>query len=179
MTPDSFSDSLVPLEVYLSPGFQPDCEFDEGFLSVRNMGQGEHEAIVEQIAEVVLVSASAASSVRKLKLVANRRLVTGEHRYRVPDICLLDETAVDDRILTEPPFAILEILAPGESLPVLCAKTMEYLESNVAHVWIIDPQSHTAYIVSFEGLEEVEEGLLSIPESEVRLDLQHLLADLS
>ena len=172
MTHDPFDDSLVPLDVYLSNVYDPDCEYDDGFLGVRNMGYGEHEAIVEQIAPLF----AASSKDKKLKLVVNRRLITGEHRYRVPDICLL--AAADEPVLKQPPFAIIEILAPGESLPVLCAKTMEYLEINVAHVWIIDPQGHTAYSVSFEGLEEVEDGVLAVEGNLLQIQLNEIFQEL-
>ena len=42
MATQPVSDRFVPVEEYLSTSYQPDCEYDEGVVVERNLGEIEH-----------------------------------------------------------------------------------------------------------------------------------------
>jgi hypothetical protein len=42
MATQSIADSLISVEEYLSTDYEPDCEYNEGVLEERNLGEFEH-----------------------------------------------------------------------------------------------------------------------------------------
>ena len=56
-------------------------------------------------------------------------------------------------------------------------RTADYLEMGVAYVWILDPQTRQAYIVTAaEGLREVKNGILRTENPVIEVPLAEVFA---
>jgi Uma2 family endonuclease len=99
-------------------------------------------------------------------------------RFRVPDIAVLRTGSKREPILTHPPFLIVEVQSPDQSLRYTEAKAIEYLAFGVEHVWVVDPYARVAYRGTANGLELVRSGELAIPGTPIQISVQELFAEL-
>jgi Uma2 family endonuclease len=91
---------------------------------------------------------------------------------------ILRAGAPRERVLTHPPLLVIEILSPEDTLRRTAAKAAEYLTFGIEHVWVIDPNARVGYCGTPNGLELARSGELSIPETQIRIVLADLFAEL-
>jgi Uma2 family endonuclease len=149
--------SLVSVEEYLSQTYEPDCDYVDGRLEERNLGEVDHSWLQMAIAAFF-------HSRRKewsITVLPEQRVQVKATRYRVPDICVLLGPKPTEQILTSPPFLCIEVLSPEDRMHRVRACIGDYLEMGVPHVWVLDPKSRTAYsATATTGLQEVTGGIL-------------------
>jgi len=143
------SSTLIPLGEYLETMYEPDCEYIEGELLERNMGEPEHAGLQG------LLTAWLIARRRQLGLhiFPECRVQVASRRYRIPDIAVTKHKA-RGRVLLEPPFLCIEILSPDDRASRLENKIDDYLRFGVAHIWVIDPQRRSAWSYTREGRRE-------------------------
>ncbi len=82
-------------------------------------------------------------------------------RFRIPDICVLSESAPWERIIRTAPELCIEILSPEDSLSRVTDRLRDYLEMGVPVCWVIDPVRERGWTAWSGGpLEEVSDGML-------------------
>lgn len=75
-----------------------------------------------------------------------------------------------EAVLTRPPFLCIEILSPEDRMSRILERVHEYLAFGVPYLWIVDPESRTAYQYTKEEGREVREELTTAnPDIAVRL----------
>src|SRR5580700_1095507 len=153
----------VSLDEYLSTVYDPDCEFVDGELIERNMGESDHSAL-QGIIFALLFNQS-----RKLGIYVfpELRVQVAARRYRIPDITVTTRK-VKGRILREPPFLCIEVLSPEDRASRIETKIDDYLAFGVKHIWIIDPREKKGWSYTREGKREPTEVLTT---SDPRLTL--------
>jgi Uma2 family endonuclease len=136
----------MDVEEYLHTSFDgADCEYLEGEIVERNMGQTLHGTIQAWIAYLLLQRASAAG----IRVVAEIRIRITNQRYRIPDIGVW--RASDDLGIGIPncsPFLAIEILSPDDRPVAMMAKVHDYFSAGIEWIWIIDPYEGTAMVYS-------------------------------
>lgn len=152
------SDRLVPVEEYLSTSYQPDCEYDEGVVVERNVGEIEH-AFLQIVLGTLFTNHSEAWGVYGL---TEQRVQIAPTRFLVPDLCVVP-IGLWEKIVTTPPLIAIEILSPEDTLRRAEEKAHEYLRFGVKHVWVIDPYARVAYRGTAAELERVPGGELAVP----------------
>lgn len=169
------STTIVPLDHYLHETWQPDREYVDGEVLERSMGEKEHAAW--QAALLRALSGWRQSS--HVKVFAELRLQIAPTRFRIPDILLIDRNAVDEQIITHPPLLCVEILSPEDRIGRMEAKIQEYLDFGVGAVWVIDPQTRTAYQCAGGSIGQwVAVDVLDVPERGIRVAVKDVLTDL-
>jgi Uma2 family endonuclease len=166
---------LVPLAQYLHETWQPDREYTDGEILERAMGEKDHAAW--QAALLRMLSSLRQSA--NVRVFAELRLQISPTRFRVPDVLVIDRGAAEEQIITHPPLLCVEILSPEDRIGRMEAKIQEYLDFGTRAVWLIDPQTHTAYQCgggSIRDWKAVE--TLIVPETAIRVELKDVLADL-
>jgi Uma2 family endonuclease len=163
-------DRFVPLEEYLSTIYEPDCEYDEGLIVERNVGEFEHSFIQIQIGTIFTVNTE---SWRVFGLTEQRMRIS-PRKYRIPDVCVLRVGSPREKILTHPPLIAIEIMSPEDSIRRVTAKAAEYLEFGIEHVWVIDPTARVTYRGTAEGLERIPSGELSVPGTPILVHVTEL-----
>ena len=167
-------DHPVSAEEYLSTVYEHDCEFVDGVIEERGMGEFEH-AFLQTLIGTILFSHR---SEWGLLCLLEQRVQTQPRHYRIPDITVIRAGLPRERILTRPPLLVIEIQSTEDSLRRSAAKSAEYLAFGIEHVWVIDPYARVAYRGVGDGLELVRSGELAIPETPIRIILADLFAEL-
>lgn len=100
--------STIPLSEYLATGYRPDCEYIDGELRERKVGETEHSRLQ------MLLSRYLSNREKQWDIIVlpAQRVQVKSDRYRVPDIVVVRGTLPSTPVLHEPPFLCIEILSP-------------------------------------------------------------------
>ena len=159
--------TLISLEEYLASTYEPDCDYVDGHLEERNLGERQHSKLQKRI----LVYLHTHYEQAGIEVYPELRVQVKPTRFRVPDLCL---TLGDpgEEILTHPPFLCIEILSPEDRMSRVETRINDYLAMGVRYVWVLDPETRQAFIATAaEGWREVKSGLLSTDGPRVELPL--------
>jgi Uma2 family endonuclease len=160
--------TVISLDEYLSKVFDPDCEYIDGELVERNMGESDHSGI-QGIIYALLYNQRREYGIH---VFPELRVQVAERRFRIPDITVT-KSKVQGRILRQPPFLCIEVLSPEDRASRIEAKIDDYLRFGVHHVWIIDPAKKTGWSYTREGSRESAD-VLTTADPDLRLSLQEV-----
>ena len=164
----------IPLTEYLLKTYEPDCDYIDGELKERNVGEQPHGHIQAIIASIFRENRKAWST----RAITETRVQTQPTRFRIPDICILRSSDPHDPIIRFAPNICIEILSKDDSLSELQEKVDEFLEMGVAHIWVVDPWLRIGYIASASGFVHPADGIFTIPGTPIRLVLSEIFAEL-
>ena len=163
---------LVSVEEYLHTDYEPDCDYVDGELEDRNVGEKDHSKVQKK---TFGFSGTACRTVEDLRDPGTAR--TGSQtRFRVPDLCVFAGPEPDEQIFRRPPFLCVEILSPEDRMSRMQRKVDDYLRFGVAYVWVIDPQTRRAWTYTADAIREVRDGVLRTEAPEIAVPLAAILA---
>jgi Uma2 family endonuclease len=165
---------LISVEEYLSTVYEPDCEYDEGVIVERNLGEFEH-SFLQIFLGTIFTNNMGSWGVFGL---TEQRVEIAARKFRVPDLCVLRLGAPAEDILTHPPLIAIEIMSPEDTIRRAAKKASEYLEFGIEHVWVIDPQARVAYRGTANALERVPGGELAVPGTPILIRVADLFEQL-
>jgi len=174
MATQPIGDRFVPVEEYLSTGYEPDCEYDDGVVVERNLGEFEHSFLQANLGTIFTNNMEAWGVFG----LTEQRVQINPRAFLVPDVCVLRVGTPREKILTHPPLIAIEILSPEDTIRRASAKAMLYLEFGVEHVWVIDPSARVAYRGTASGLELVPTGELQVPGTPIVVRVRELFEKL-
>ena len=166
--------TLVPLEEYLHTSYRPDCDYVDGVVEDRNVGEYEHSSMQMAIGAYFF----ARRKEWKIRVLPEQRVQIQPRRFRVPDVCVIREPGPFDPIIKVPPFICIEILSPDDRMVRVQRRIDDYLAFGVPYVWLIDPGSRRAFVYSSEGSHEVKDGILRTQDPEMIVPLAEVFASL-
>jgi Uma2 family endonuclease len=136
---------LMDVGEYLHTSFDgPDCEYLDGEVVERNMGELPHSDV-----QVTLVHLLKQLRARLgIRVGAEIRVRISPTRYRIPDVAVWRNDHIGDRIPTVPPFLVVEILSPEDRMTRVQPKIAEYLSIGVEWIWVVDPTEKNAIVFS-------------------------------
>jgi Uma2 family endonuclease len=160
--------TLISVEEYLKTTYRPDCDYVDGEVLERNVGEFKHGRL-QIIIGVWLVSREARWHI---KVVTEVRLKVTARRFRIPDVMVLSADAPVEQVIITPPLLCIEILSASDTLNQIWDRTQDYLAIGVPVCWIVDPVSRRGWIATPAGLVEAKDGVLhageiAMPLSEV------------
>ncbi|MGD1071041.1 MAG: Uma2 family endonuclease [Bryobacteraceae bacterium] len=160
--------TLVPVEEYLSSVYEPDCDYVDGEVIERNMGESDHSGLQLEIALWL------ASRRRKtaIQVYPELRVQVAPRRYRVPDIAVTTHK-IPRGVLREPPFLCVEILSPEDRMSRVDARIDDFLAFGVKYVWLVDPRRRKAWIYTSEGRREAA-AVLTTSSPDLALPLEEI-----
>ena len=161
------SRTLISVEEYLASSFRPDCDYVDGHIEERNLGERTHSKIQHRL-EMCLGRYEETAGIEVLPEV---RVQVKPARFRIPDVCVVIGDPGEE-ILTKPPFLCIEILSPEDRMSRVQERINDYLDMGVPYVWVLDLQAKRAYRATADGLHEVVDRVLRTanPVLEVPLD---------
>lgn len=147
----------IPVEEYLSKTYEPDCEYIDGALVERHVGEYYHGRLQLLIAALLL----SRERERRFRTFTELRIeVRQARRYRIPDICVKAWPHDVTPVLARPDLAI-EVLCkddePGETL----ARASDFLSLGTPEIWFVDPYKRKLFIAGRQGIREVPELIAS------------------
>ena len=159
----------MSVQEYLSTDYSPDCDYVDGVLEERTVGEKDHSAL--QAALIVWFHLNARSL--GLRAYPEQRVQVSPSRYRIPDLCVtLGEP--DEQIFTAPPLLCVEILSPADQMSRVLVKVADYLAFGVPCVWVIDPRKRSATIYTASDVYSPVDGILRTQNPDLALPLSDL-----
>jgi Uma2 family endonuclease len=160
----------VPLTEYLNTSYRPDCDYLEGELLERNVGEWDHSRLQMLLSRWL----SNRENEFGITVVVEQRVQVKARRFRVPDITAVRGAGPGSPILTEPPFLCVEILSPSDRMIEMQERINDYLAFGVEYVWLIDPRTRQSFIYTRDSIHEAKDGVLCTSNPDIRLDLSQL-----
>jgi len=163
--------NLVSVEEYLHNTYHPDCDYVDGVLVERNVGEIPHAKAQRR----VLIYFYEHEKQWHNFALQECRVQVSPTRYRVPDVCVMLGPEPEGKILTEPPFLCIEVQSPEDRISRIQQKIEDYLRFGVRFVWLIDPYAQRAWIYTQDEIREVRDGLLRTEDPEFIVPLTDVL----
>lgn len=160
----------ISVSEYLKTAYHPDCDFVDGRVEERNLGEHDHAAL--QAALIAFFYQH--QEEWKIEVLPEQRVQVSKTRFRVPDVCLLSLDQPVEQMITKPPLACIEILSPDDTLSRLQERIRDYQRFGVQNIWIIDPATQQGYDCQPSGWLDATE--FTVPNTPTKLALPDLFA---
>jgi Uma2 family endonuclease len=155
--------TVVTLSEYLATSYRPDCEYLDGELLERNVGEWDHSRLQ------TLVSGYLCNREKQwgILVVLAQRVQVTPTRFRVPDLSVLVGLPPDGGIIVEPPFLCIEILSPSDRMKEMQERIDDYLAFGVRYVWLLHPRTRRAFVYTLDAVQEVKDGMLRTDDPDI------------
>jgi len=164
----------ISVEEYLRTAYEPDCDYVDGEVLERNVGERDHSKVQRQL---ILFFGTRAEQMG-IHVFPEQRIQISPRRFRIPDVCVIAGPEPEDQVFRTPPLICIEILSPEDSLSRMRQRIDDYLNFGAEHVWIVEPELRKGYICSKTGMQEPQGGVLFVPGTQIRVVLNELFAEL-
>lgn len=168
------SEELWTVQEYLSTSWSPDREYVDGRIEERSVGEKEHSIIQRYLTVLFALKREA----WKVGVYPGLRTRIATRNFRVPDVLVTKAGEPFERVLAHPPLIAVEILSSADRLSKIQEKAAQYFQFAIPNIWIIDPQSRSAYRFTSQGLELAGSGELAVPGTPIRVPLDEMFAEL-
>ncbi len=161
---------LIPVEKYLQTSYEPDCEYQDGALIERNVGESPHSWLQG------LLCAYLWRRSKKCGIIPypEQRVQIREGKYLIPDIYVHHGPRSQARIFTGPPLIWVEILSCEDKPVRVARKVGDAVQFGAAYVWVIDPETLESYVTTKDSEYELRDGVFKIAEIGLTLPLHNL-----
>ncbi len=167
------SATLIPVSEYLKTSYRPDCDYIDGELQERNLGERPH-ALLQGI---LFAAFHMNRRVWKTVALPEQRVQVSPTRYRIPDLCILHQSDPADPIVRNAPWICIEILSPEDRVQRLQERIDDYIAMGVGAIWVIDPLTRHAWVASSNGLQETPNGEFSMEGTPIRVSVADVFAE--
>ena len=165
---------MIPVEEYLRTCYRPDCDYVDGQVLERNVGELEHSDLQSE-----LISYLRARRKRwGVRAFAEMRVRVAERRYRIPDICGMLEPVAKEPIFTTAPVFCIEILSREDRWTRVRARIDDFLAMGVRCVWAIDPIARRARRCVADGEREVRDLVLRTTNPDIEIPLREIFTEI-
>src|ERR1017187_1889638 len=165
---------MSSIEEYLSTAYRPDCDYVDGEVRERNLGEYPHSNLQTGVAAWFRFR----QRDWDIRVLVEQRVRVSPRRFRVPDVCVRRRDQPIEPVFTQPPLVCIEILSKDDRLRDMQERVDEYLNFGVPNVWILDPVLRKAYVCTQNGFLEPEGGILQAAGSAIRVPLAEVFAEL-
>ena len=164
--------TIVSVEEYLSSSYEPDCDYVDGILEERNLGEWDHANLQTALAMYLRTRARSWN----VRVVVEQRIRIGPKRFRIPDVCVFLRDREMEPVPTQPPLVCIEVLSPEDRWSRVERRIEDFLSMGVERIWVFDPQERRVFECTKSGRREVLEDLLEAPPVSIRIS--ELMAEL-
>jgi len=126
--------TIVSVEEYLKTVYRPDCNYLDGVIEERNVGEFNHANVAGNLLGYFGIRFPETG----VLAIPSWRFRLTSTLYRVPDV-VLTLGKPTEQILTKTPLLCIEILSPEDTISRTNRRVQDYLEFGVPVVWVIDP----------------------------------------
>jgi Uma2 family endonuclease len=160
----------IPVSEYLHTSYRPDCDFVDGRIEERNLGEMDHA----ELQAAFLLYLNQHRQEWGIRALPEIRIRIAPGRVRIADVAILSIAAPREQVIQTPPFAVVEILSPEDRLPRYAEHLDDYRRMGVKSIWVVDPAARKGFDCS-DG-EWIETLHFAVPNSPVHIDLAALFA---
>jgi Uma2 family endonuclease len=165
------STALVSEDEYLNTVYEPDCEYEDGVLIDRNVGEKDHGRLQ------VLIGSYFARWEQLWNIEAYIALThrIRQGKYMVADVCAFSLPSPNEEIPSTPPLIWIEILSPADRPSRVSQKVHQLIEFGVPNIWVIDPKTLEAEIHTPQGSRKIKDGILRVEGTPIEVPLHGLV----
>ena len=164
----------VPLEEYLETTYRPDCDWIDGELKERNMGETPHAAVQGFFAYLFRAKAESWG----IRVFPEQRVQTSARHYRIADVCVVSRSTGFEAIVRTPPLLCVEILSRDDRMSEMQERVEDYVGMGVGTVWVIDPRRRKAYQASADGVVQPAREELTVTGTEIVVSVADVFREL-
>ena len=158
---------FVPVSEYLRTSYRPDCDYVDGEIQERNLGERDHADVQWRLLQLLSSTENQTQATARPEL----RVQVTPTRFRIPDVCVLRNDAPREQIVAQPPLLCIEVLSPEDTMQRVRERVRDFLNMGVAQVWVVDPKSRSITVYSGAHAEERSNGELDVPNTPIVLRL--------
>ena len=162
----------MTVDQYLSTMFHPDCDFVDGRIEERNVGEYEHSRVQKMILRLFLNREEKWG----VEVLPECRMQVTPSRFRVPDVMVLRREQKVNRIVREAPLICIEVMSPEDTWKRLRDVLGDYLTMGVENIWAFDPETRTAHRFDATGLHLVADADLAVAGTEIRVRIAEVFS---
>ena len=164
--------TLISVEEYLATSYRPDCDYVDGRIEERNLGEFDHSSVQTAVA----VYFGSRQKQLGITVVVEQRVQVKATRFRIPDVCVVLGKNTE-QIFRKPPFLCVEILSPEDRMKRVQERIDDYLAMGVSYVWVLDPSDRHVYVATrAAGLQEFKGDVLRTETPTLELPLSEVFA---
>jgi Uma2 family endonuclease len=169
------SPALISMEEYLHTIYHPDCDFVDGVVEERNVGDVKHSLLQVELAFWF----RSRRADWKIRVMTELRTRVSATRVRLPDVSVAyDDAGMAAKIRETPLLIAIEVLSPEDRLPRVLVRLADFWKMGIRNIWVLDPAERAALIYTENGLRVVEVERLTVADSPIYLDLQEVFSAL-
>jgi len=159
----------ISLDEYLSTPYDPDCDYVDGAVIERNVGDWNHSRCQAKLDRRL----GRLESTLGIFVSPELRVEVRPGRFRIPDLTVTLAKPVK-RWVTEPPYLAIEILSDGQSLADIQDRLADYAAFGIPHIWVVDPATLRGWDASSGSAVEVRDGVLKTGHPAIFVSLAEL-----
>jgi Uma2 family endonuclease len=163
----------VTVSEYLHSSYSPDCDYIDGELQERNVGELDHAEVQGALVQWFRNHGKEWN----IRTIPEIRIQTSPTRFRIADVCLISRSEPADQVLQHPPIAVIEVLSPEDRVSRYQERFQDYRQMGIRHIWVVDPQTKRGYDCSTESW--IETTSFSVENSGIAVDLSVIFAELA
>jgi Uma2 family endonuclease len=168
------SAALISVAEYLRTAYSPDCDYVDGEVQERNLGERDHSKLQGEF----LYYFRSRKKRWNVFVYPEQRVQVSPTRFRIPDICVYVGEDPKDQVFHTPPFICIEILSPEDRTNRFQQRIDDYLKFGVPHIWVIDPVTRSASVHTKDGIREAKDGILRTDNPALTVPLSEIFAAL-
>jgi Uma2 family endonuclease len=165
--------TLISLETYLTTSYEPDCDFVDGALEDRNVGEYDHNVV--QMA--ILFWFHQHGREWRIRSIQEQRTRVASTRVRIPDVCVFSRDVPIEQVFTRPQLIAIEVLSPEDRHSRIEARMKNFRSFGVPNLWVVDPETRSGWDLSDGNW--VRKERLEVANSPIYLSLPELFAQIN
>jgi Uma2 family endonuclease len=164
--------TLISVKQYLANNYRPDCDYVDGRIEERNLGEWDHSKLQAAITAYFYQRRKSWN----ISVAPEQRVQVSPTRFRIPDLCVvLGEP--DGQVFRRPPFVCVEILSKDDRMIQMRDRIDDYLTMGASYVWLFDPSGPRVYVATpAEGFHEFKGDILRTENPALELPLVEIFA---
>ena len=165
---------LIPVEEYLRTAYRPDCDYIDGEVLERNMGEKPHSRLQTFFGFYFRLH----QDELQIEVLVEQRLQVKLDNYRVPDVMVVAPAADEPLIVETPPLLCIEILSRDDRMSELQERLDDYAAMGVRSMWVIDPWRRVAYYAGPDAIRHEVADRLTVEGTSISITVPEVFAEL-
>ena len=166
---------LMTMEEYLHTSYRPDCDFVDGVVEERTLGETKHGMLQMEVGFWF----RSRRSEWKIRVIAELRTRVSAGRIRIPDVTVAyDDAAIEEQVRVTAPLIAIEILSPEDRLGRVLVRLEDFWRMGIGNVWLLDPVERVGFRYTEAGLKLVQGSRMEVGGTEIYMDLGEVFAGL-
>jgi Uma2 family endonuclease len=126
------------IDTYIRRGIKPACEYVDGFLVAKGMGNRKHSRLQRRLLELL-------GAYLEFEAFPELHARLRESEFRIPDTAVERKPVADEPYPTRRVYLCIEIISPSDTLGQMLEKCEHYHAWGTLYCWVLDPERQTGW----------------------------------